>query len=42
MRDWVADWNKWSRNERLLALAVALALFALPLSLLLSAAKAGV
>jgi hypothetical protein len=42
MRDWVADWNRWSRAERLLAVFVAFALFALPLSMLLTAAKAGV
>jgi hypothetical protein len=42
MRDWVADWNSWSRGERVLALIVAMALFALPLSMLLTAAKAGV
>jgi hypothetical protein len=41
MRDWVADWNRWSRAERLLALFVAFALFALPLSMLLTAATAG-
>jgi hypothetical protein len=41
MRDWVADWNRWSRSERLLALVVAAALFALPLSMVLTA-KAGV
>jgi hypothetical protein len=32
MRDWIADWNKWSRAERVLAL---------PLGLLLTG-KAGV
>jgi hypothetical protein len=42
MRDWVADWNRWSRAERLLALFVAFALFALPLSMLLTAATAGI
>jgi hypothetical protein len=38
MRDWVADWKKWSRAERVLALLVVLTLFALPLSLLVSGA----
>jgi hypothetical protein len=32
-RDWVADWNKWSRAERVLALLVIFVLLALPLSL---------
>jgi hypothetical protein len=41
MRDWVADWNKWSRSERVLAVVVMLALVAVPLGLLL-AAKVGV
>ena len=39
-RDWIADWNKWSRAERMFALLVALVLLALPLSLLLNG-KAG-
>jgi hypothetical protein len=38
MRDWVADWNRWSRAERVLALVVVLILVALPLRLLLAAA----
>jgi len=42
MRDWVSDWNRWSRGERLLALIVALSMFALPLSLLLTGAKPGI
>src|SRR5436305_1141761 len=37
MRDWIADWNKWSRAERVLALLVTLILLALPLSLLITA-----
>jgi hypothetical protein len=40
MRDFVADWNRWSRSERLLALALALLLVALPLTMLLSATHA--
>jgi hypothetical protein len=35
-RDWIADWNKWSRVERMFALLFALVLLALPLSLLLT------
>ncbi len=41
MRDWVADWRRWSRGERLLAVFVAGLMVALPLGLLL-AATAGV
>jgi len=41
MRDWIADWNKWSRAERVLALLVTFMLLALPLGLLMTG-KAGV
>ncbi|HEV8679926.1 MAG TPA: hypothetical protein VGQ90_11160 [Stellaceae bacterium] len=41
MRDWVADWKKWTCSERVLAVVVTSALVSLPLGLLL-AAKAGV
>lgn len=41
MRDWVADWKKWSRSERVLAVLVAVMLLALPFSLLLTAPKPG-
>lgn len=37
MRDWVADWNKWSRSERLLAVFVTGLMAAFPLGLLLAA-----
>lgn len=37
MRDWVADWKKWSRGERVLAVLVTTVLVALPLGLLLTA-----
>ena len=36
MRDVVADWKKWSRTERVLAVIVALLMVALPLGLLLT------
>ena len=36
MRDWVADWQKWSRAERVLAVLVTLMLVALPLGLMLT------
>ena len=41
MRDWVADWKRWSRGERVLAVVVTVLMVALPLGLLL-AARAGV
>ena len=42
MRDFVADWKKWSRAERVLALLVAVSLVALPLSLLIAGGKPGI
>jgi hypothetical protein len=36
MRDFIADWKRWSASERLLAIGVALLLAALPLGLLLA------
>jgi len=41
MRDWIADWNRWSPAERVLAVLVATMLVAVPLSLVL-AGKTGV
>ena len=41
MRDLTADWKKWSRGERLLAVIVTALMFALPLGLLL-AGKVGI
>ena len=41
MRDFVADWKKWSRAERVLAVVVTIMMVALPLGLLISG-KAGV
>ena len=37
MRDWVADWKKWSRSERVLAVFVTILMVALPLGFLLAA-----
>jgi hypothetical protein len=43
MRDLAADWKKWSRAERMLALVVAFTLIALPISLLvLSGPRPGI
>jgi hypothetical protein len=36
MRDFIADWNKWSRAERVLAVLVILITVALPLGLMLT------
>jgi len=41
LRDWVADWNKWSRGERGLAVVVTVLLAALPLSLLIAGGPGG-
>jgi hypothetical protein len=41
VRDWVADWNKWSRGERVLAIVVTLVLAALPLSLAIAGGAGG-
>ena len=35
MQDWKADWNRWSRAERVLAVVMAFMLIALPLGFLL-------
>jgi hypothetical protein len=37
MRDMAADWNKWSRSERVLAIVVTLLMVGLPLSIFLAA-----
>jgi hypothetical protein len=36
MRDFVADWKKWSPAERVLAVMVTLSMVALPLGLLMT------
>jgi len=41
MRDLVADWKRWSRAERVLAVLVTVLMVALPLGLLLTG-KAGI
>jgi hypothetical protein len=35
MRDWVADWRKWSPAERVLAVAILMSMMAVPVSMLL-------
>jgi hypothetical protein len=41
MRDLVADWKRWSRAERVLAVLVTLGMVALPLGLLITG-RAGI
>ena len=36
MRDLVADWKKWNRAERVLAVMITLLMVALPLGLLMT------
>jgi hypothetical protein len=42
MRDWVADWRKWSRAERALAIALLMSMMAVPLGLLLGITRPGI
>jgi hypothetical protein len=43
MRDWVADWRKWSPAERAFAVALAVTMMvALPLGLLLGITRPGI
>lgn len=35
MRDWVADWRKWNMAERVLAIAIAMSMMAVPVGMLL-------
>jgi hypothetical protein len=41
MQDWIADWNRWSRAERVLAVLMAFLLVALPLGFLLASLRPG-
>ena len=36
MRDWIADWKRWTRSERVLAVVVAGLMMALPVGYLLA------
>ena len=38
MRDFIADWRKWSRAERVLAIVVGFLMVALPIGLALAGA----
>jgi len=35
MRDWLADWRKWSPAERALAIAILMSMMAVPIGMLL-------
>ena len=37
MRDLIADWKRWSRSERVLAIVVTVLMVGVPLGLLLAA-----
>ena len=38
MHDFIADWKRWSRAERVLAIVVALLMIALPIGMALAGA----
>jgi hypothetical protein len=38
MHDFIADWKKWSRTERVFAIVMALLMIALPIGLALAGA----
>jgi hypothetical protein len=40
MRDWMADWRKWSPAERVLAVALAASMMAVPVGMLLGLTRA--
>jgi len=42
MHDLIADWKRWSRAERALAVILTLTMVALPLGLLLAATGSGI
>jgi hypothetical protein len=43
MRDWIADWRKWSRAERALAVALVVTMtLVLPLGLLVGITRPGI
>jgi hypothetical protein len=42
MRDWLADWRKWSPAERALAIALLMSMMAAPVGMLLGLARPGV
>ena len=38
MRDWMADWRKWSTAERVLAIALLMSMMAVPFGVLIGMA----
>ena len=42
MRDWIADWRKWSRAERALAIALLMSMMAAPIGMLLGLGRPGI
>jgi len=42
MRDWLADWRKWSPAERALAIALLLSMMAVPLGMLFGVTSPGI
>jgi len=41
MRDWMADWRKWSPAERALAVAILMSMMAVPVGVLLGITHPG-
>jgi hypothetical protein len=39
MRDWMADWRKWTPAERALAIAILMSMMAVPVGMLLGFTK---
>jgi hypothetical protein len=42
MRDWKADWQKWTPAERALAIAILMSMMAVPVGMLLGITGPGV
>jgi len=42
MRDWIADWRKWSPAERALAVAILMSMVAAPVGMLIGLVRPGV
>jgi len=42
MREWMADWRKWSPAERALAIAILMSMMAVPVGMLLGITHAGI
>jgi hypothetical protein len=42
MRDWIADWRKWSPAERALAVAIFMSMVAAPVGMLIGLVRPGV